>query len=209
MSRSALSLATSRRKRSISSCSGFIWPCPGKACPGSAVNSFTHLRRTFSWTSRSRAAYATLTPRSLISRTASILNSCPNRLRCIPHLRLHETPNLGVHETGSRPEIESDRSRKMKVPNRPSGRYRAVACKSDGGQRSECIVGSGVGEMVANRGDRQRSWPLRHGFRPACGLRADGGGGLSRQGRRWTIPPPQGPCFEADRSHNAKERNYK
>ncbi|MEP9351431.1 Arm DNA-binding domain-containing protein [Xanthobacter sp. KR7-225] len=29
-------------------------------------------------------------------------------------------------------EIEGDRSRKMKASNRPSGRYRAVACKSDG-----------------------------------------------------------------------------
>src|SRR5438874_13798604 len=31
MSRSAFSLATSRLRRAISSCSGFIWPWPGKA----------------------------------------------------------------------------------------------------------------------------------------------------------------------------------
>ncbi|WP_210171887.1 DUF6894 family protein, partial [Bosea sp. Root670] len=33
----------------------------------------------------------------------SILNSRPNCRRLIRHLRFHETPNLGVHETGSRP----------------------------------------------------------------------------------------------------------
>ncbi|MFO1150741.1 MAG: AI-2E family transporter [Alsobacter sp.] len=31
------------------------------------------------------------------------MNSRPNLRRPIAHLRLHETPNLGVHETGSRP----------------------------------------------------------------------------------------------------------
>ena len=31
-------------------------PCPGNACFGSAPNSFTHLRTTFSWTSMSRDA---------------------------------------------------------------------------------------------------------------------------------------------------------
>ncbi|WP_332681362.1 transporter, partial [Bosea sp. (in: a-proteobacteria)] len=45
--------------------------------------------------------------RSLIRRTASILNSRPNFRRCICHLRLHETPNRGVHETGSRPDYRS------------------------------------------------------------------------------------------------------
>ena len=40
-------------------------------------------------------------PRSLTSFTASILNSRLNfRLR-MTHLRLHETPKLGVHQTGS------------------------------------------------------------------------------------------------------------
>jgi len=32
------------------------------------------------------------------------LNSRVNFRRCICRLRLHETPNLGVHETGSRPD---------------------------------------------------------------------------------------------------------
>jgi predicted ATPase with chaperone activity len=41
MSRSAFSLATSRLSRAISSCSGFIWPWPGKACCGSSANFFT------------------------------------------------------------------------------------------------------------------------------------------------------------------------
>src|SRR6516162_2799365 len=44
MSRSAFSLATSRLSRAISSCSGFIWPWPGKACCGSSANFFTQSR---------------------------------------------------------------------------------------------------------------------------------------------------------------------
>jgi hypothetical protein len=35
------------------------------------------------------------------------LNSRVNFRRCICRLRLHETPNLGVHETGSRPGVVS------------------------------------------------------------------------------------------------------
>jgi hypothetical protein len=38
MSRSILSLATSRCKRAISACSGFIWPSPGNASWGSWSN---------------------------------------------------------------------------------------------------------------------------------------------------------------------------
>ena len=37
------------------------------------------------------------------TRTASILNSRLNLRLCIAYLRLPETPNLGVHQTGSRP----------------------------------------------------------------------------------------------------------
>lgn len=103
MSRSALSFITSRRRRSISSCSGFCCPWPGNACFGSEPNSFTHLRRTFSCTPMSRDACATLTPRSRTRRTASTLNSRLNMRLAIPHLQLHETPFLGVHETGGRP----------------------------------------------------------------------------------------------------------
>src|SRR3974390_2171833 len=44
MSRSAFSFATSRLRRTISSCSGFIWPLPGKACCGSSENFFTQSR---------------------------------------------------------------------------------------------------------------------------------------------------------------------
>src|SRR6476661_6159611 len=101
MSRSAFSLVTSRRSRSISNCSGFICPWPGKACTGLEPNSFTHLRSTFSWTPRSRPACATDTPRSLTSLTASTLNSRLNFRLCMTYLRLYETPNLGVHQTGS------------------------------------------------------------------------------------------------------------
>lgn len=91
------------RSRSISSCSGFICPWRGNACCGSVDRSRTHLRSTFSWTSRSRAAWATATPRSLINLTASSLNSRLNFLLCIPTLQFRQTPYLGVHETGSRP----------------------------------------------------------------------------------------------------------
>src|SRR5690606_31570424 len=103
MSRSAFSFATSLRSRSISSCSGFICPWPGKACCGSEANSRTHLRSTFSWRSRSRAACATATPRSFTNLTASSLNSRLNFLLCIPTLQFRQTPYLDVHETGSRP----------------------------------------------------------------------------------------------------------
>ena len=41
MSRSAFSFASSPLRRTISSCSGFIWPWPGKACSGSSANFFT------------------------------------------------------------------------------------------------------------------------------------------------------------------------
>ena len=64
-------------------------------------NSFTHLRSTFSWTPRSRPACASDTPRSLTSYTASTLNSRLNFRLCMTHLRLYETPNLGVHQTGN------------------------------------------------------------------------------------------------------------
>lgn len=47
MSRSALSLCTSRRSRSISACSGFISPCPGNASCGSASYALTQLRSRF------------------------------------------------------------------------------------------------------------------------------------------------------------------
>lgn len=56
MSRSAFSFATSRRTRSNSNCSKFIWPCPSEAWPGSAANSITPLRSRFSCTTKSRAA---------------------------------------------------------------------------------------------------------------------------------------------------------
>ncbi len=83
MSRSAFIRASLRRSRSISCCSGFIWPLPGNADWGSASASRTHLRSTFSCTSRSRAACATATPRSRTNLTASSLNSRLNFRRCI------------------------------------------------------------------------------------------------------------------------------
>src|ERR1700727_13611 len=103
MSRSARSLAFSLRSRSISSCSGFSWPWPGKACIGSALSSFAQRRSMFSSIYTSRAACATLTPRSRISRTASTLNSRANTRLPMGHLQLQQSPFLGVHETGSRP----------------------------------------------------------------------------------------------------------
>lgn len=44
-------------------------------------------------------------PRSLINLTASNLNSRLNFLLCIPTLQFRQTPYLGVHETGSRPDL--------------------------------------------------------------------------------------------------------
>lgn len=59
--------------------------------------------RTAMPAARSRAAWAAETPRSLTSFTASTLNSRLNLRRCMTHLQLHETPNLGVHQSGRRP----------------------------------------------------------------------------------------------------------
>src|SRR5215472_1408702 len=89
MSRSALVFASSRRKWAISASSGFILPRPGNDCAASALNSRTHLPKTFSCTSRSLAAWATDTPRSVTSRTASSLNSRLNNRRFpTGHLRV-------------------------------------------------------------------------------------------------------------------------
>ena len=52
-----------------------IGPFPGKAVAGPVVNSRIQRRNTLSATSRSRAACATATPRSVNSLTALILNS--------------------------------------------------------------------------------------------------------------------------------------
>ena len=76
-------------------------PCPGKAPPGSAPWSLTHLRKTLMWRSRSRAACGIVTPRTLTSFAASSLNSRLNLRRCIHAFRFHKTLHLGVHETGS------------------------------------------------------------------------------------------------------------
>src|SRR5712692_2250099 len=101
MSRSAFSLITSRLSCAISSCSGFIWPCPGNACCGSSANFFTQLRNCVSCTPRSSAACAYETPRSLISRTASSLNSRVNCRLSMTHLLLHKTPNSVSSEPGA------------------------------------------------------------------------------------------------------------
>jgi hypothetical protein len=103
ISRSALSLATSRRRRSISCCSGFICPRPGKACTGPEDRSRIQRRNTLSATSRSRDACATATPRSRTSFTASTLNSRLNTRRCMLTSDTVGKPYLGVHRTGSRP----------------------------------------------------------------------------------------------------------
>src|SRR5712664_994485 len=56
------------------------------------------------------AACAADTPRSLTSLTASILNSRLNLRLRMTHLRLHETPKLGVFGTGcSSPYVLRDR----------------------------------------------------------------------------------------------------
>ena len=63
---------TSRRSRASSACSGFICPWPGKACCESAAHSSTHRRNTVPCTPKSRAACATVTPRSWINRSGPI-----------------------------------------------------------------------------------------------------------------------------------------
>src|SRR6185295_6713267 len=90
MSRSAFSLITSRLSRAISSCSGFIWPWPGKACCGSSASFFTQSRNCDTCTPRSCAACTYDTPRSLIKRTASSLNSRVNFRLSMTHLQLHQ-----------------------------------------------------------------------------------------------------------------------
>jgi hypothetical protein len=77
MSRSTFSFVTSRRSRSISICSGFIWPCPGNAYTGLALNSLTQRRSMFSPIPKSREACTTDTSRSRTNPTASALNSRP------------------------------------------------------------------------------------------------------------------------------------
>src|SRR5580704_8870562 len=101
MSRSAFSLVTSRFNRAISNCSGFIWPWPGNACCGSSANFFTQSRNCEVCTPRSADACAYDTPRSLIRRTASSLNSRVNCRLSMTHLLLHKTPNLVPSEPGA------------------------------------------------------------------------------------------------------------
>jgi len=78
MSRSALSLATSFLSAAISARSARCWPWPGNAVVGAAASSRIQRRKTLSARSRSRATWATDTPRSVTSFTASVLNSPPN-----------------------------------------------------------------------------------------------------------------------------------
>lgn len=63
-------------------------PSPAKTCTGSEPSSFTHLRNTFCLIAP---------PTELI---VSILNPQLHFLLCMTYLRLDETPNLGVHQTG-------------------------------------------------------------------------------------------------------------
>src|SRR6202161_4749651 len=107
MSRSAFNLITSRLSCAISSCSGFICPGPGKACCGSSPNALTQLRSCVGCTPRSADACAYDTPRSLIRRTASSLNS---RVYCrlsMTHLLLHKTPNSVSSEPGAAQQTQS------------------------------------------------------------------------------------------------------
>jgi site-specific recombinase XerD len=54
----------------------------------STKQSLVAIRQLFDWLATGRLGHRA--PRSLISRTASTLNSRPNFRRCICHLRLHE-----------------------------------------------------------------------------------------------------------------------
>src|ERR1700722_3041235 len=147
MSRSACSLAFSLRSRSISSCSGFSWPWPGKACIGSALSSFAQRRSMFSSISRSRAACAPLTPRSRISRTASTLilaqtlafpwatSSFSN------HLFSVSTKPAAGHTSSSDENLERVRA----LGADPVIHYRQVP---DWGKRVRDLTGGGVDHVV-------------------------------------------------------------
>src|SRR6267142_1094506 len=76
-------------------------PWPGNACCGSSASCFTQLRNCVGWTPRSSDACAYDTPRSLISRTASSLNSRVNCRLSMTHLLLHKTPNSVSSEPGA------------------------------------------------------------------------------------------------------------
>ena len=89
MSRSALSLATSFFRAAISASSRRCWPLPGTAVAGATVASRIHRRSTLSASSRSRHAWATVTPRSVTSFTASSLTSRLNFRLVISNLQFH------------------------------------------------------------------------------------------------------------------------
>ena len=69
----------------------------GKACLVSAATSLFQRRRTLWATFRSRAARATVTPRSVTNFTASGLNSLLNTRRCMKTSDWVGKPSLGVH----------------------------------------------------------------------------------------------------------------
>jgi hypothetical protein len=85
-----------KRAPAVSGAVGRGWRCGCKSVI--RLSELLHpLRSTFLWTPTSRPACATATPRSLTSCDLE-----PTEFRLwMTHLRLHETPNLGVHETGS------------------------------------------------------------------------------------------------------------
>jgi hypothetical protein len=160
MSRSAFSLATSRRSRSISCCSGFICPWQGKACRGPAVASRIHRRSTLSATSRSLAACTTETPRSRTNFTASSLNSRLNSRRFMLDLRSREN----LHSVSTKPAAahssRTDDQRPIPpapfaIRPKPSGPCgHAVTCTS---RRNARIAGL----LLQPLPTRRRSYPDR------------------------------------------------
>src|SRR5579862_9846524 len=167
MSRSALSLMTSRLRRAISSCSGFISPWPGNACCGSSVNFFAQSRSCDCCTPRSCEACVYDTPRSLIRRTASSLNSRVNFRRSMSHLRSHCHTKLGVFGTGGRPdslnEVEfwirnvSQHINSFRLPVASGNFYPDFVAKLKDGRffvveyKGESLAGSGVDDTNEKR----------------------------------------------------------
>src|SRR6266403_1973080 len=76
-------------------------PLTQSARCGSSASCFTQLRNCVGRTPRSSDACAYDTPRSLISRTASSLNSRVNCRLSMTHLLLHKTPNSVSSEPGA------------------------------------------------------------------------------------------------------------
>ena len=192
MSRSARRRAFSFFKAAISARSARICPFPGKAAAGVAVNSRIQRRNTLSATSRSPAARATATPRSVTSLTASILNSRANLRLVISTLQFIGHDLIFV-------------STKPAAGHR-AGRWQALMCwrprAGAGSHRAGEIQGLGGGDVKRGRlTDKKVRPPTHQGYptdplsRLACKLLPGSGHSEStcspRPQQPWKVSPPR------------------